>query len=105
MAQREIGHVGGIMADHLGMGKTVQMIGLCLISDRIYSLSNASQLRHRAAVAEGYRLLTVLKQMEKISVIANCSRINRPGQNLRVLISDTMKMITSKEIAYDCIRK
>lgn len=39
------------MADHLGMGKTVQMIGLCLVSDKIKNLSNASQLRHRAAVA------------------------------------------------------
>lgn len=42
--------------------------------------------------------------MEKISVLANCSRINCPGKSLRQLVGETQHIIQSKKINYDMIR-
>lgn len=89
MAQREMNHVGGIMADHLGMGKTVQMIGLCLVSEHVNKDFYSREMKQRSVVAEGNRFITVLRQLQRISVIANCSRINRPAEDLSSLISKT----------------
>lgn len=104
MAQREMNHVGGIMADHLGMGKTVQMIALCLISDNVSKLVQENQQARRAAIVEGNRLLTVVRQMQRISVVANCSRINRPGEDLRTLISTIDDIMTAKGGDYSGVR-
>lgn len=104
MAQREMSHVGGIMADHLGMGKTVQMIGLCLVSDRVNQSVFSKQARHRSMLAEGSRLLTVLRQLQRISVIANCSRINRPADDLATLIAETSDVAASKKGGYRRVR-
>lgn len=104
MTQREMGHVGGIMADHLGMGKTVQMIGLCLVSDKVNKSVHAKQLKQRNMLAEGSRLITVLRQMQRISVIANCSRINRPGEDLNSLITSTNDLMKSRKGNYKAIR-
>ncbi|ESL06979.1 DNA repair protein [Trypanosoma rangeli SC58] len=87
MVQREHNHVGGIMADHLGMGKTVQMIGLCLSSHHFNRAVNGTFHQQRQTKAAGYRLLTVIRQLQRISVIANCSRINRPAMDLQSLMS------------------
>ncbi|EPY21262.1 DNA repair protein [Strigomonas culicis] len=87
MAQRELTHIGGIMADHLGMGKTVQMIGLCLMTDSMNKLMKSNNFAHKNPAVEGNRLLTVLRQMQRLSFISNCSRINRPAEDLLHLIS------------------
>ncbi|KAG5499804.1 hypothetical protein GH5_03939 [Leishmania sp. Ghana 2012 LV757] len=105
MMQREISHVGGIMADHLGMGKTVQMIGLCLVSHEINKELFSKEIRHRRMLAEGSRLLTVLRQLQRISVIANCSRINRPADDLSSLISSTTDLLKTKEGDYKRVRE
>ncbi|KAG5474979.1 hypothetical protein CUR178_04429 [Leishmania enriettii] len=105
MMQREINHVGGIMADHLGMGKTVQMIGLCLVSHEINKELFSKEIRHRRMLAEGSRLLTVLRQLQRISVIANCSRINRPAEDLSLLISSTTDLLKTKEGDYRRVRE
>jgi SNF2 family DNA or RNA helicase len=105
MTQREMNHVGGIMADHLGMGKTVQMIGLCLVSDRVNKAFHSTHVKRQSALAEGNRLLTVLRQMQRISVIANCSRINRPAEDLTALINSTREVLKTQEGNYTAIRK
>ncbi|KAK7200997.1 DNA repair protein [Novymonas esmeraldas] len=97
MARREAQHVGGIMADHLGMGKTVQMIGLCLVSDTMSKEFYAKKVKHQQLLADGSRLLTVLRQLQRISVIANCSRINQPAENLATLIAETVDMLKAKK--------
>ncbi|KAG5474310.1 hypothetical protein LSCM1_03090 [Leishmania martiniquensis] len=104
MMHREIDHVGGIMADHLGMGKTVQMIGLCLVSHEINKELLSRQSCPRRILAEGSRLLTVLRQLQRISVIANCSRINRPAEDLSSLISSTTDLLKTKEGNYKRVR-
>lgn len=94
MAQRELKHVGGIMADHLGMGKTIQMMGLCLVSENVNKLIRTQTNPRIKAIAEGNRLLTVIRQMLRISVVSSCTKINRPGEDLRVVmtcVEDTMK--------------
>ncbi|KAG5500402.1 hypothetical protein JKF63_03494 [Porcisia hertigi] len=105
MTQREMSHIGGIMADHLGMGKTVQMIGLCLVSDDVNKAVYSKQIKQRRMLAEGSRLLTVLRQLQRISVIANCSRINRPADDLTSLISDTTELLKTKKGDYERVRK
>ncbi|KPA85468.1 dNA repair protein-like protein [Leptomonas pyrrhocoris] len=104
MAQREMNHVGGIMADHLGMGKTVQMIGLCLVSDKVNKSFHSKHLKQSNMLAEGSRLITVLRQMQRISVVANCSRINRPGDDLNSLISSTNERVRSRKGNFKAIR-
>lgn len=103
--RREMHHVGGIMADHLGMGKTVQMIGLCLISDKVNRSLHSKQLQQRNILAEGSRLITVLRQMQRISVIANCSRINRPAEDLSTLISTTNDLVKDRKGNFKAVRK
>lgn len=104
MTQREMSHVGGIMADHLGMGKTVQMIGLCLVSDKVNKSVHTKQMKQRSLLAEGNRLITVLRQMQRISVIANCSRINRPGEDLNSLIKSTNELIATGKGNFKAVR-
>lgn len=104
MAQREINHVGGIMADHLGMGKTVQMIGLCLISDNMRKLLRNHISTSKKGVAEGNRLLTVVRQLLRISVVSSCSKINRPGEDLKVMMSTVEQMIKDRKYNFKKIR-
>eukprot|EP00796_Vickermania_ingenoplastis_P008347 gene8347-5846_t len=104
MAQRELTHVGGIMADHLGMGKTIQMIGLCLISDNLSKLIRSHVNTKRRSVAEGNRLLTVIRQMLRISVVSSCSKINRPGEDLRSLMITLENIIQKQKHNYSKIR-
>ncbi|CBH17797.1 DNA repair protein, putative [Trypanosoma brucei gambiense DAL972] len=87
MMLRERHHVGGIMADQLGMGKTIQMIGLCLSSHQCNKVVRERHIRNIQTKAQNYRLLTVIRQMQRITVVANCSRINRPATDLRSLLS------------------
>lgn len=104
MAQRELKHVGGIMADHLGMGKTVQMIGLCLVSDNMSKLIRAHSNTQKKGIAEGSRLLTVVRQMLRISVVSSCSRINRPGEDLRTLLPRIESMIKNQKYNFKKVR-
>lgn len=104
MMQREMSHIGGIMADHLGMGKTVQMIGLCLVSDKVNKGLYSKQMQQRRMLAEGSRLITVLRQLQRISVVANCSRINRPGDDLSSLITTTSDLLKTKQGDYKGVR-
>ncbi|KAG8341220.1 DNA repair protein [Trypanosoma vivax] len=86
MMLRERDHVGGIMADHLGMGKTIQMIGLCLCSFRCNKVVYDNHIQKIHLRAQEHRLLTVIRQLQRINVVANCSRINRPASDLRSLL-------------------
>ncbi|KEG11882.1 putative DNA repair protein [Trypanosoma grayi] len=97
MMLRERDHVGGIMADHLGMGKTVQMIGLCLSSHYFNKAIRKTQFEKMQSKAAGYRLLTVIRQLQRISVVANCSRINRPALELRVLMNKVEKGVIERD--------
>lgn len=105
MAGREIQHVGGIMADHLGMGKTIQMLGLCLISDNVSKLIRQHVNVKRRAMAEGSRLLTVIRQMLRISVVSSCSKINRPAEDLRSLLARLEETMSKKKYNYKKIRE
>ncbi|ORC89733.1 putative DNA repair protein [Trypanosoma theileri] len=97
MMLRERDHVGGIMADHLGMGKTVQMIGLCLSSEQYNKDARELHRKSMESKALCYRLLTVIRQLQRISVVANCSKINRPAMDLRVLMNKVEKMSTEPD--------
>ncbi|KAH9586125.1 zinc finger protein [Trypanosoma melophagium] len=97
MMLRERDHVGGIMADHLGMGKTVQMIGLCLSSQYYNKDSHEFHRRNMQSKALCYRFLTVIRQLQRISVVANCSKINRPAIDLRILMNKVEKMSTEPD--------
>ncbi|CCW62394.1 unnamed protein product [Phytomonas sp. EM1] len=107
MAHREINHVGGIMADHLGMGKTIQMIGLCLVSDNVNRLVISNRMKRLIVESEGYRLLTIVHQLQKISIVANCSRLNRPAEDLNIIASQIRNAISdkSKPCVFSNIRK
>ncbi|CCW68730.1 unnamed protein product [Phytomonas sp. Hart1] len=105
MAHREINHVGGIMADHLGMGKTIQMIALCLVSDNVNRLVVTSKMKRLIIESEGYRLLTIVRQLQNISIIANCTKLNRPADDLNNIslkienaISDKSKHCTFSKL-------
>ena len=151
MVQREAEYTGGVMADHLGMGKTVQMIGLCVAMahpTRLKALKpkeedsttheqdgkpvegtekapsdkkrgsgkkgSGNSVVPRARQLDvapintkplGFRLITVIRQMQKIPAVGNCSRITRPGTDLFELLrslEDKVKKFTSK---YDDIEK
>ncbi|CUG87369.1 DNA excision repair protein SNF2, putative [Bodo saltans] len=80
MIQRERFGAGGIMADHLGMGKTVQMLGLCLGAD---SISTVSQLDDQVPASHsGFRILTVLRQLSRMAGVASCTKLNRPAREV-----------------------
>ena len=87
MLRREHRYTGGIMADHLGMGKTVQMIALCLASS---VKNNASQFvgqTESERLSSRFRALVVLRQLQHIQAVASCSRLNRPAKELHELLS------------------
>ncbi|RNF25543.1 putative DNA repair protein [Trypanosoma conorhini] len=105
MVQRERDHVGGIMADHLGMGKTVQMIGLCLSSQHFNRAVNQTLHRQMQSKANSYRLLTVIRQLQRISIVANCSRINRPAMELRSLMSKVEENAIQSDEAMASVRQ
>lgn len=89
MIRRERFHAGGIMADHLGMGKTVQMIALSLGADTV-----TQNLEKDVATSHfGYRLLTVLRQMQRIASVGNCSKISRPGKEIHAIATETEALI------------
>eukprot|EP00758_Cryptobia_borreli_P011388 Tbor_TRINITY_DN5650_c3_g2::TRINITY_DN5650_c3_g2_i11::g.9007::m.9007/K15711/SMARCA3, HLTF; SWI/SNF-related matrix-associated actin-dependent regulator of chromatin subfamily A3 len=103
MFHREQRYTGGIMADHLGMGKTVQMIGLCMAvarkdeeimksNERLAKLDNVKE--HRV---EGNRLLTVVRQMQRISSLQNCSKLTQPGMDLGALAEIIEKEVQKGE--------
>lgn len=88
MVARERSYVGGILADHLGMGKTVQMIGLCLAADAVKQLPIVESSR-----SNGFRLLTILRQLTKLGPVAACTRLNRPARDIEVLASEIHALI------------
>lgn len=91
MIQRERFGVGGIMADHLGMGKTVQMLGLCLGAD---SVSTISQLEMDAPTSHcGYKILTVLRQLSRMSGVSSCTKLNRPAREIQKIAESVEQKI------------
>jgi SNF2 family DNA or RNA helicase len=91
MIQRERFGIGGIMADHLGMGKTVQMIGLCLGAD---SVATISQLEDRAPASHcGFRILTVLRQLSRMAAVASCTKLNRPAREIHKIAASLEEKI------------
>ncbi|RNC44361.1 putative DNA repair protein [Trypanosoma cruzi] len=105
MVQRERDHIGGIMADHLGMGKTVQMIGLCLSSHHFNKAIDETHIQTIQSKAANYRLLTVIRQLQRINVIANCSRINRPAMDLRALMNKVEENAAPSDESMDSVRQ
>ncbi|KAF8283101.1 putative DNA repair protein [Trypanosoma cruzi] len=105
MVQRERDHIGGIMADHLGMGKTVQMIGLCLSSHHFNKAIDETRIQTMQSKAANYRLLTVIRQLQRINVIANCSRINRPAMDLRALMNKVEENAAPSDESMDSVRQ
>ena len=86
MLRREQRFAGGIMADHLGMGKTVQMIALCLASSvsgkREFQATTESE-----RLSSKFRVIAVLRQLQHIQAVVSCSRINRPARDLHELLA------------------
>jgi SNF2 family DNA or RNA helicase len=86
MLRREQRFSGGIMADHLGMGKTVQMIALCLAagekdSKRFKGETSSERL------STGFRTISILRQLQHIQPVVSCSKLNRPGRDLHELLN------------------
>ena len=101
MVHRERRFSGGIMADHLGMGKTVQMIGLCLASDLQQKpvTATANELK-KDLHTHASRLLTVLQQMQRIPALQNCSKLTQPGAALEVIVADVNSQVASKALDF-----
>ena len=106
MLHREARYSGGIMADHLGMGKTVQMIGLCMSADekeseafkRVNEKAAQSEVKDRKH--DGQRLLTVVRQMQRISVLQNCSKLTQPGLELGALAESIERQLDSGKFEF-----
>ena len=112
MVRREHYYSGGIMADFLGMGKTVQMLALCLARqtargdakqkaavDKAVEATQSKVDSLTAAHGEPHRILTVLQQLVTIPVVLNVSRITQPGRDLIGLQKDIMAVISGGESA------
>lgn len=96
MAHREKHSAGGILADHLGMGKTVQMIGLCLAST-----AERKKSESRSPIdTMPFRLVTVIRQMQRISALGNCTKITMPARELSELLEEALSIANSKKA--DC---
>lgn len=91
MIQRERNGSGGIMADHLGMGKTIQMIGLCLGADCVTTLSQLDETV--PMLHSGYRILTVLRQLSRMNAVSSCTKLNRPARELHLIAGDVERKI------------
>ena len=94
MVSREKFASGGIMADHLGMGKTLQMIGLCLAAEAV----KQKEIEYQSGIQNiGYRLLTILRQMHHIEILRNCSKLNKPAEDIHILGKKIHDQLQSQE--------
>jgi SNF2 family DNA or RNA helicase len=121
MLKRELEATGGIMADHLGMGKTVQMIGLALEGQKYAAKLKAARAAgnttgdatleqlaqpmraHRGA--EGHRIITVIRQLQRVPAVGNCSKITQPGKDLIRLLAETEAQLQKEEPDFSANRK
>ena len=88
MVRKELTSHGGILADHLGLGKTVQMIALMIINplklmktDRSFAdeiIESAGSL----SISKLQRMATVCRLLYKLPGIGDCSRLLQPEVNL-----------------------
>ena len=121
MAGQEKSRGGGIMADHLGMGKTIQMIALCLSTlphSRLFPNKNmpATQLNMKQESSPivplyqnntkslGYKYWTVVQQMLKINSIGNCSALTRPGESLFSILDKIEIKIKNNSSCYQDVQ-
>eukprot|EP00760_Papus_ankaliazontas_P002060 PhM_4_TR10817/c0_g1_i1/m.6053/K15711/SMARCA3, HLTF; SWI/SNF-related matrix-associated actin-dependent regulator of chromatin subfamily A3 len=97
MVRRELSATGGVLADHLGMGKTVQLIGLCLANPlKMMTLDHRFAMQVIASAGSVTasrieRMVTVTRILQRTSGIGTCSRLSRPGMDLmemRIKMSD-----------------
>ncbi|KNH08309.1 hypothetical protein XU18_1164 [Perkinsela sp. CCAP 1560/4] len=88
MVRKELTSNGGILADHLGLGKTIQMIALILLNplkimktDRLFVdeiIENAGSM----CISQLQRMATVCRLLYKLPGIGDCSRLLQPETNL-----------------------
>jgi SNF2 family DNA or RNA helicase len=102
MLRREKISPGGIMADHLGMGKTVQMISLCVESARYKKQHKKETVAPSRAEkqAAGFRVVTLARQLQKVPAVGNCSRITQPGKDLHRIILECNAAIERGELDF-----